>query len=145
MSEPAKKTYPKSEKRQRTKVIRARVTEAEQKEFLRRCNAAELSAGDYIRSKCLDAEPLRRTAKRRVDEELMAKALHQVGQLGKGLNNVNQVAKSLNTTRMQPDVKGSDMVKTLLFHEKNLLQIYETVEEFRLLIRQTLLNHDPSG
>jgi hypothetical protein len=145
MSEPEKKKYPKSEKRKRTKFIRARVSEAEQKEFLRRCNAAELSAGDYIRVKCLDAEPLRKPAKRRVDEELMAQALHQIGQLGKGLNNVNQVAKSLNTTMMQPDVTGRDMVNTLKFHEKNLLQIYETVQEFRSLIRQTLLNHDPTG
>jgi hypothetical protein len=145
MPESTKKKYPKSEKRKRTKFIRARVTEAEQKEFLRRCTAAELSAGDYIRSRCLDAEPLRKPAKRRVDEELMAQALHQIGQLGKGLNNVNQVAKSLNTTMMQPDVTGSDMVKTIAFHEENLAQVYEAIQEFRSLIRQILLNHDPTG
>jgi hypothetical protein len=143
MSELEKKKYPKSEKRKRTKFIRARVTEDEHKEFSRRCIEAGLSSGDYIRFKCLKQKPLQSRA--RVDEKLMAEALHQIGLLGKGLNNVNQVAKSLNIAKMQPDVTGTDMVKTIAFHEENLAQVYEAIQEFRSLIRQILLNHDPTG
>lgn len=134
----------KSESRKRKEYIRARVTPEQKKLFTQWCENACITEADYIRQKCLEEEPLRAVPKRRVDEKLMAQALMEIGKLGKGLNNINQAAKALNITQKQPDVIGTYMFQTLRFHEKNLTEVYEAIQELRAFMRDNLLSHDPA-
>lgn len=84
----------KSEKRQRTDTIYARVTPAEKAAFLSRADKAGMTAAAFTRAALIgEAGP---RAQRRMPAD--ATALRQVlGQLGKTGSNLNQIARYLHT------------------------------------------------
>lgn len=128
-----------SEKRSRTQFIRARVTPEEKMKFDKRCHDRGFTAGDYIRYSCIDAKPLGRAPKRSVNEKAMSEILLEVGKMGKGLSNINQLARALNTALLTPDVSGTELVKVVEYHQKNLEAMYETISELRANMREMLL------
>lgn len=106
MTQPPPK--PKSEKRQRTRQVKTRMTEAEHAAFLARADKAGLAAAAFLRAVALkDPGP---RAQRRVPAD--AQAMRQVlGHLGKTGSNLNQIARYLHTGGMPetvlPDIRES--------------------------------------
>lgn len=113
-----------SEKRQRTEYIRARVTPEEKQRFLTRCTSSGLSTGDYIRQVCLDMKPLRAVRKVSVERKLLAQAINQMARYG---NNLNQVVRKLNQGRR---IKRVDV--------QAVLAALQQVNALRLIYRQAL-------
>ncbi|MGE4529220.1 MAG: plasmid mobilization relaxosome protein MobC [Rhodospirillaceae bacterium] len=84
----------KSEKRQRTEMIYARVSKEEKADFLARADKAGLAAAAFLRAAALkDPGP---RAQKRVPAD--GQALRQIlGHLGKTGSNLNQIARYLHT------------------------------------------------
>lgn len=99
---------PKSEKRQRTETIYARVSKEEKAQFLARADKAGLAAAAFLRAAALkDPGP---RAQRRVPAD--AQAMRQVlGHLGKTGSNLNQIARYLHTGGLPetvlPDIRDA--------------------------------------
>ena len=85
---------PKSEKRQRIRQVKTRMTDAEHAAFLARADKAGLAAAAFLRAAAIGESGPR--AQRRVPVD--SAALRQVlGHLGKAGSNLNQIARYLNT------------------------------------------------
>ena len=134
-----------SNNRLRNAFIRARVTPEEKAKFNKRCQDRSLTAGDYIRKMCIDADIIGRPPQRRIDQALLAEIIMEIGKMGKGMNNLNQLARAMNTALLKPDVAGTELVKVLLYHQKNLEGVYETISELRNAVREMLLHRDPTS
>lgn len=99
---------PKSEKRQRIRQVKTRMTEAEHAAFLARADKAGLAAAAFLRAAAIgNAGP---RAQRRVPAD--AQALRQVlGHLGKTGSNLNQIARYLHTGGsadvVMPDIQAA--------------------------------------
>lgn len=106
MTQPPPK--PKSEKRQRVRQVKTRMTEAEHAAFLARADKAGLAAAAFLRAAAIgNAGP---RAQRRVPAD--AQAMRQVlGHLGKTGSNLNQIARYLHTGGMPetvlPDIRDA--------------------------------------
>ena len=129
MAEPKTK---KSEKRQRTEFIRARVTPEEKANFLQHCAAAGLSMGDFIRKKYCNTKPLRMYISRREHQVVMAQVLGQLmksqNRMARLDNNVNQMAKAINSARLS--INNSELVLIIDRNEKVLHQLQILYTEY---------------
>ncbi|MEL7121254.1 MAG: plasmid mobilization relaxosome protein MobC, partial [Bacteroidota bacterium] len=133
----------KSEKRQRTEFIRARVTPEMKQEFLRRCADAGLSSTDYIRRKCLDETPLRKVPRVRYESDLdLSKVLAHLGKWG---SNVNQIAHAINIALLQKEYSTTYAEQTLRTHQQKFDEILLVISECRDMIREKLLTGDITG
>jgi hypothetical protein len=79
--------------RQRTKLRALRLTPEEDAELMRRCEAAGLSVGAYVRLQCLDQTPPRASRRAPVDRAALARLLNQIGKVG---GNIHQISRALN-------------------------------------------------
>lgn len=113
-----------SDKRQRTEYIRARVTPEEKLEFQSRCQRSGITAGDYIRQACLDQTPLRAQRQPSIDRQLLAKALGQLMRYG---NNLNQIARKFNQNQ---EIHSSD--------REALHSALQALHQLRTELRQAL-------
>ncbi len=83
-----------SEKRQRQKMVRVRLTDEEQAEIISRADRAGLSVAGYVRSTALDKPAPRQSRRPSVNHQELAFILAQLGKLG---SNVNQMARVANS------------------------------------------------
>ena len=129
----------KSENRQRTEYIRARVTPEEKAIFVKYCSDSNLTTGDYIRSKCCGVNPERKVQVRRPDQKLLSKIL---AQLGRDKNNINQVAHALNIAKLERDYSASAALFHLKRFEKQIADMQTKITDCHALVMKTLLEDD---
>lgn len=82
-----------SERRQRSKDVRIRLTPAEYATLLAMAERAGLSLGGYARQALLEAEPPRQARRPPIERAELAKLLGQIGRIG---SNLNQIARHAN-------------------------------------------------
>ena len=91
--EPSPGTRRKSDKRQRTEVLFARVTPEEKSAFVARADRAGMASAAFMRALALgDAGP-RARRRRPVEHQALVQALATLNRVG---NNLNQVARNTN-------------------------------------------------
>ncbi len=83
-----------SEKRQRTKDVRIRLTPAEYEALTEAATRAALSLGSYARRVLLDAAPPRQSRRPPVERAELARLLGHIGRIG---SNLNQIARHANS------------------------------------------------
>jgi len=120
----------KSEKRQRTKVLGARVTPEEHKRGTERARTVSGSVGAFIRYHLLD-EPLPRHA---TDAEILAKLLAVWqgfrGDFGHALSNLNQLTKYANLDRV--------LQASIAEATQEIMRGIDTLDELRLVTLQDM-------
>jgi len=95
----------KSEKRQRTRQVKTRLTDAEYALFLERADKAGMAAAAFLRTAALDSAGPRAQRRPPVNAQMLRLVLGHLGKVG---SNLNQIARHLN--RGRPD----DMDEALL-------------------------------
>lgn len=112
----------KSEQRQRTRLAKTRLTDAEYALYLDRADKAGMPAAAFLRAAALgDAGP---RAQRRVPAN--AQMLRQVlGHLGKVGSNLNQIARSLN--RGRPDDMDEALMAALTDYARMRDMLYDAL------------------
>ncbi|MEM7368712.1 MAG: plasmid mobilization relaxosome protein MobC [Bacteroidota bacterium] len=114
----------KNKQQRYTEFVQARLTPNQKTEFLRRCQTAGLSTGDYIRVACVEAKPLRATRNVSVDQKLIILAIGQLKRYG---NVLNQIARRLNQGHRATRRDIQEIRKAL-----------KTIRQVCLLLRQAL-------
>jgi hypothetical protein len=91
----------KSEKRQRTEVIFARVTPGEKAAVTARADRAGMATAAFMRALALNSPGPRAQRRPPADHKALRQLLGELGRVG---NNINQIARVLNaTSRVDPD------------------------------------------
>ena len=112
----------KSEQRQRTRLAKTRLTDAEYALFLDRADKAGMPAAAFLRAAALDSTGPR--AQRRVPAN--AQMLRQVlGHLGKVGSNLNQIARQLN--RGRPDDVDEALIAALADYARMRDMLYDAL------------------
>jgi hypothetical protein len=99
-------TRPKSDRRQRTDVIFARVTPEEKAAFVARAHRAGLASAAFLRAAALGEAGPRAHRRRPVEHRALVQALAALNRVG---NNLNQIARSLNAGQEidQPELRDA--------------------------------------
>ena len=119
--EPSPGTRRKSDKRQRTETLFARVTPEEKSAFVARADRAGMASAAFMRALALgDAGP-RARRRRPVEHQALVQALASLNRVG---NNLNQIAR--NTNRGM-DIDVPQLRDALLQYHQVIAAIYEAL------------------
>ena len=124
--QPARQTIPpgtrrKSDKRQRTETLFARVTPEEKAAILARADRAGLASAAFLRAVALDDAGPRARRRRPIEHRTLIQTLAALNRVG---NNLNQLARNTNRGR---DIGVPELCEALQEYHAVVAAIYDTL------------------